>query len=336
MQKKMLVALPLYLALSLSATAQNAPSDTIAIMPFTGTKVLLIGNSMQRLMKENNFELQKNQFATDMKEASKEPGFAEDTKEVIYLVAPDGRRRLKAKPEELVPFDTQTEIRAFASNLPPYHYTIFDLQRQFEYHIFVTQPQQLEQLASTNFSLPINALETKEKKAYKYSRIDLDQDNKEWKVAPQRSNQRAIIELSTSFAVGLYNSTLSPGIGVHADFVFLNKHRIPQYKIGTGFTLQALSEYQNFQFKNVHGAVSADIRLLWNVARQPNRSLWTGFLIGRLRSGIPEGSTIKHPLADRFKFGVAVESGFLGIEFGVLPPRRSEPTLHNLTFRFRF
>lgn len=334
MQKKMLAALGLCFAIS--ASAQNIPSDTIVITPLTGTKVLLIGNSMDRIMKENNFELQKNQFATDMKEAFKEPGFADDTKEVIYLVAPDGRRRLKAKPEELAPFDTQKEIRFFASNLPPYHYTIYDLQRQFEYHIFLTQPQQLEQLATTNFSLAINAVETKEKKAKSYARIDVEQDNKEWRVTPKKEGRRLVMELSTSFAVGLYNSTLSPGIGIHVDFPFLNKHGIPKFKIGTGFTLQALSEYQDFHFKNVHGAVSGDIRLMWNAARQPSRWLWAGLLLGRLRSGIPEGSTVKHPLADRFKFGVAAESGFLGIEFGVLPPRRSEPTLHNLTFRFRF
>jgi hypothetical protein len=335
MQKKMLLALGLCFALYVSTNAQNAPSDTIAITPLQGTKILLVGNSMERLVKENNFELQKNQFVTDMKEASKEPGF-EDTKEVLYFVAPDGRRRLKAKPEELVPFDTQKEIQSFSSNLPPYHYTIFDLQRQFEYHIFLTQPLQLEELTGMNFTLAINALEAKEKKAKSFVRINVEQDNKEWKVTPTKQNRGVVLELSTSFAVGLYNSTLSPGLGVHADFVFMNKYRVPKYKIGTGFTLQALSEYQNFQFKNVHGAISADIRLLSNIAKQPGRSLWTGFLVGRLRSGIPEGSTVKHPLADRFKFGVAVESGFLGVEFGVLPPRGNESTLHNLTFRFRF
>lgn len=337
MKKKMLWAFWPCLAFAIPVAAQNLPSDTIALTPIPGTKVLLIGKSMESIIKTNNFEVQKTQFIADMKASANEGDFPEAPREVIYLVAADGRRRLKAKPEELTPFDTQKEIADFANNLPPIHYTIFDLQRQFEYHIFLSRPEQLAQLSTINFSTAINALEEKERNAKRFARIDAEPEGGDWKITPMPVNlPRAILEFSTNFAVSLYNSTLAPGIGFNLDIVWLNKHRIPKYKLGSSLTVQALSEYQDFQFKNIHGALSTDVRFLWNVARTSNRPFWTGFLVGRLRSGTPDSTNLKYALADRFKFGISSEAGFLGVDFGIIPPRGTASTLHNLTFRFRF
>ncbi|HUC81128.1 MAG TPA: hypothetical protein VMR70_09440 [Flavisolibacter sp.] len=336
MKKKMHWAFWPCLVFTVYATAQNAPADTIAISPLPGTKILLVGNNMNRLLKENNFEVQKVQFIADMKAAEKEKDFPGTAKEAIYLVAADGRRRLKAKPEELSPFDTQKEIAGFVGNLPPVHYAIYDLPRQFEYHIFLSDPEQLQQLSAVNFTAAVEALKTKEQRPNRFFRIDLEMEGNEWKATPLPTNSRGYCELSTNVAVNLYNSTLAPGIGISAAKVWLNKHKAPTHKLSASLTVQAISEYQDFQFKNIHGALSSDVRFMWNVARNSNRPLWTGLLAGSLRSGTPDSANVKYVLADRRKFGVSSETGFIGIDYSIIPPRGTNATLHNLTFRFRF
>ena len=331
MNNKMLKALGYCLALTLASNAQTKYADTIAITPLPGSKVFLIGNKMSSLLKENNFEVVKNQFISDMKKSAEDKAFPVDPKEAIYMIAADGRRRLKAKPEELAPFDTQKEINDFDAGLLPVHYSIYDLKKGFEYHIYLSDAQQLDQLSAINFSLALAAINDKEKLDRKYAKIEIEQDNDAWKTNGLPKARMALLELSTSFAVGLFNSTLSPGLGVHIDFHFKDKYLLSRYKVGGGLTLYALSEHQDYQFKNIYGAVGVDLRLMKNIAATNSNPLWIGFLAGRLRNGIDSSS-----LRNRWKFGFAVEKGFLGIEWAFIPPKNDHPSMTNLTFRFRF
>ena len=75
MNNKMLKALGYCLALTFASNAQTKYADTIAITPLPGSKVLLIGNKMSSLLKENNFEVVKNQFISDMKNQQKTKRF---------------------------------------------------------------------------------------------------------------------------------------------------------------------------------------------------------------------------------------------------------------------
>lgn len=336
MFKQMLQALGLCFALTTFSNAQTITNDTVSITPLQGSRILLVGRQMKTLLRENNFELLKNQFIADMKVSAKDNDFPASPMEVIYLVAADGRRRLKTKPQELVSFDTQKEMREFSDGLPPFHYTIYDLGKQFEYHLYLKNAEQLYQLADINFKTIMDAIEAKEKKPNAYTKIEVEGDNKDWQVNPVKIKKAVLLELSTSYGIALFNSSLSPVLGVHGDITFHNKYRMPQYKIGTSFSLYAFSELHDFQFKNIYGATSTDIRVMKNIAPPQNRAAWLGFLIGRIRSGAELVSAQKPSLTNRLKFGIAAETGLIGIEYGFIIPKNNQSSLTNLTFRFRF
>jgi hypothetical protein len=335
MKLHMLWAWMICIALSVSAAAQKPLSDTIAITPFPDSKVLLIGPDMNKLVKENNFELLKNGFITDMKESAKDADFPANAKEAIYLVAADGRRRIKAKPEELTPFDTDKEISTFSAGLPPVHYTIYDLRNAMEYHIYLKDPQQLDLLSAINFTTIQMPVEAQGKSVSKVTKLEVERENNEWQVIAPRPIRSATLELYAGFNASLFNSTLSPGISGHVDFLFLTKHRTPRYKIGTAFTLNALGEFQDYKFKNLHLARGVDIRLMKNYYTDNSRPLWYGILIGHIRRAENLDSLPSRSLSNRFKFGIAADKGHLGVEYAFIPATRTEPSLQNLTFRFR-
>ncbi|HEY0039668.1 MAG TPA: hypothetical protein VGB71_03345, partial [Flavisolibacter sp.] len=237
MNLQMLWALGICIALTITAKGQKPLQDTISITPFPEARVLLVSRDIDKLVRENNFEVLKNQFIADMKESAKDSDFPAQPREAIYMVAADGRRRIKAKPEELAPFDPVKEINEFSAGLPPVHYTIYDLARMMEYHIFLKTTEQLTQLTDINFTSIQAPLEARRKSVLKSVKVEVERENNSWQVTPFISRRSMILELSTGFNVSLFNSTLSPGLSIHFDFVFLNKHRIPRYKIGTSFTM---------------------------------------------------------------------------------------------------
>ncbi|RYF84208.1 MAG: hypothetical protein EON98_09595 [Chitinophagaceae bacterium] len=146
-----------------------------------------------------------------------------------------------------------------------------------------------------------------------------------------------MLELYPSFGIGSFNSVISPGLGIHVDLVFLNKHRLPIYKLGSSATFYALGEYENLQFKNVYAATSLDLRLMKNLTPKTVKPLWLGFLFGRLRTGdIQDAAGQKPSLHDRIKFGIAAEIGSVAVDYSFIPATSTQASLRNITFRFRF
>lgn len=326
-------AFGLCLALTLHAAAQNG-QDTIAVTPLPGAKVFVVGNGMSRLLKEANFELLKNSFIADMKQAAADSDFVAAPTEAVYFIAKDGRRRLKLKPEEPFAFDVQAEIKAFEKALPPVHYTLYDLPHNMEYHIYLKEASQLYQLADVNFVLMNRSIATQLPKPDQYTRIDAEADKKDWRVTADAARPNDWIELYPSVGVGMFNSTLAPAAAVHADVVFVNKYRTPGFKVASSATLYALGDYQDFQFRNVYAVAGYDVRLMRNFGPQ-KQPYWFGALFGRLKApGLSD--TVKASLRNRIKLGVAFETRSFAADFSFLLAKAGEPAMHNLTFRFRF
>jgi hypothetical protein len=135
MKMKALLALGLCFALTSPLKAQNKEKeikelDSIYILPFAGCRIVLVGKGMEKLLQENHFDVLKNKFIQDYHASAQDKDFPATAKQVIYLASADGRRRLKAMPEDSNPLKVEDEIAAFQNEMPPFHYTNYDLAKK--------------------------------------------------------------------------------------------------------------------------------------------------------------------------------------------------------------
>ncbi|HEU4470997.1 MAG TPA: hypothetical protein VFR58_07940 [Flavisolibacter sp.] len=322
MKNLMLLALGLCIALFTGAQTKitakqpetGGPSvDSIQIIPFEGAKIFLLGHNFEKLGKENNLELLKNKFIQDYRESSVDEEFPKGAKEIIYLYGKDGRRRLKARPEDIEPVDMQKEISSFNANLPSVHYTIYDLPKEFEYHIYLSSPEQLDQLFETNCALILSqAFESKKASDfYRWSWLEISKPDSSWSITRKATKRNRQIEFSTFVGAHLILSSWAPMFGFDVDYRFINKYGQSKFKIGIDVSNQVLANYEKLDFTNRNLVSAFSIRILGNPLGGA-RSAWSGFSFGQYRTSEP------NILNKATKFGFVSELGPLGVEFNFI------------------
>ncbi len=316
MKMRMLLALGLCFAFTFQTFAQeNKQQDSIYITPFAGCKIVLVGKSIDKLLKENNLEVLKNKFIEDYRESAKDKDFPAGAKCMIYLASQDGRRRLKAAPDENMPLNIEQEMTIFKSDLPPFHYTIYDLTKAFEYHIYVKDPEDLQKLATVNCTqLLAHATGADALKLKKYVSIEVGPTDTGFAIQQQRRNGMDAISLSGFVGAGLINSSFAPTIGLDVEFIKLNKYRKANFKVGSSYSFNVMADYQNKSFYNFYKFHSQDLHFLKNLSHT-KEDFFLGLSIGKYFTDKLFGSAMNGSLDKAWKFGVINQFKSFGIAY---------------------
>ena len=319
MKMKMLVASGLCFALHFPTSAQETKLlDSVYIIPFVGCKIVLAGNGIIKLVKENSLEVLKNKFIEDYRESAKDKDFPAGAKTIIYLASTDGRRRLKAMPDEDMPLNIQNEIKAFKSDLPPFHYTIYDLTKAFEYHIYVSMPGDLEKLMQVNCqALLTTSTAGKVTMLYKYTSIEIANSDSGFVV--KNKNRKSLDALSFAGFAGasLINSSFSPTIGLDVEFIKFNKYRKTKFKTGLSYSFNVMADYQNKSFYNFYKFHSLDLHFLNNLSHT-KEDFFFGLSIGKYYTDKIFGSARNGTLDKAWKFGIINQFKNIGVEYNFI------------------
>lgn len=329
---KALLALGLCLAWTVPSLAQDDKKevDSVYITPFAGARIILVGKGMEKLLKENNLEVLKNKFIQDYQESAKDKDFPATAKNIIYLAGADGKRRLKAIPDEVAPVNVKEEIKAFNSNLPPFHYTIYDLMKDYQYHIYLNGPEELDKLKAIDcIKLIAGAKKEKNQLGIKWARsteivpVDTVYFFKNFKGGhPDR------IALATTMGIGLINSSFSPNLG--ADFYFerVNKYGQPNYQIGVSFSSYILANYENKSFTSFYPISSYSLFYLKNYG-----STGLGLSVGKFLDGTGEPSVNHGSLNKAWKVGIISQYSKFGLEYNFIFDKQKKT---NTAFTLRY
>jgi hypothetical protein len=327
MKKMMRIALWLLIALNGNLYAQeNSPNqnqDTIRVEPFDGARIVLTGNNMKKLAGSNNLELLKNKFISDFRESEKDRDFPADSKNMIYLASADGRRRLKARPVEETGFDLDREISEFRQNLPVYHYTIYDLGNQFEYHIYVKDTTMLERLASLNCAALLSEATDKEPKALRKANVlQIAPADGKWTITGRGTKRFDVLELGTGIGLGLINSNWSPVIGVSMAVILHNQYGKATFRPGIDLKFHTFADYSNFEFSNIYTVADYSAFFTFNSSRKKER--WAGLSVGMLQTQHKEKAG---SLDGAWKVGIISTIGDFNVNFDFIRDRNKNSSL---------
>ena len=311
MKMKALVALGLCLALTVPLLAQEKETkelDSVYITPFTGCRVILVGKGMEKLLKENTLEVLKNKFIQDYQESAKDKDFPATAKNIIYLAGADGKRRLKAIPDEVEPVNIKEEIKSFNSSLPPFHYTIYDLMKDYQYHIYVTGPKELDSLAVVDcnnlISTALRSSSYHERKVRTILHIGKDVTDTSFFVKSSKNGNTAVLGITPFVGAALINSQFAPIIGGDFAFMDFNKYGKPNFQAGFSYHFYMLSDFANKSFSNFYPISSYSLFYLKHYGKTG-----IGLSVGKFSTGKIFGSARNGSLDKAWKFGVINQLG---------------------------
>ena len=314
------------------AISQVLAKDSIVIEPFAGSKVVLVGRSMGNILKGNNFEFLKNTFITDLKAAEADPQFSGLQSDAIYMVAEDGRRRLKLKPEELT-FDLKKELSNFSQNWPSFHHTIFDLQRSQEYHIYFSKAEDLDSIHALNFAKLFLDYESGFTELVNYTNITLTKEGEFWTLDKRRDKQKVIIEFRLpGIGVSVINSLIGPTVGFYVDFKFSDRYGRPGIILGLGGSYSTFGEYSDFKFKNMMVMRTVDLSISGSMGGNSS----VGFLFGYMKAYYPDHPGVQSDLNKKFRLGFIYKVNAFTVEYftPIIKLAANSSRHHGFTIRF--
>lgn len=336
MKMKALTALWLCFALinQLKAQNENKVLDSIYVIPFTGCKIVLVGDNISHIIKTNNLEILKNKFIQDYRQSTNDKDFPALSKNIVYMASQDGRRRLKAVPEENISFDIKKELKDFKNNLPIYHYTIYDLKQSFTYHIYLNDTADLEALATNNCQKILMDAASKNVKLNRYSIIEIGHADTGFAIQQKERFRTDYLEINAFGGVGLINGSLSPTIGGNIDFGWGKKYQTKDYKIGVGYSFYTFSQLENKSFTNIYPISSYDVHFLFNT--NPNtkhQDRWLGLSVGKFASSKIFGGTGSGSLNNAWKAGIVTEFGRMSLQYDFIFDKNKN-TNTGITFKY--
>jgi hypothetical protein len=337
MKKKMQFALGAFFALSstlVSAQKDERFMDTITISPAKDFVVMLVGHNINEIKEKNRFDSLKTLFIADWEQAIASNAYPANAKQTFYFVASNGKRRLKTESEEYqAAIDVDKEKQSLEAGLPAYHYTIYDLARGYQYHIYTNDPQKIPLLKDMNCNEIMAKTLTDKKANTKRAKVDIINNNNEWKAEYFVPQTRDFLVLSPTIGANLTGNSWSPSIGASMYVQFGNKYGTPKLKLGVTASSYMLSDYGGFQFKNVYAVGDFEGRLLWNTTHltQPKKPIWLGVGAGRI-NGYGKGDLDKS-----FKAGVIMQYKDLEYSFNFIKSKNTDKNLiYGLSVKFLF
>ncbi len=336
MKMKTLLALGLCLAHTLPLLAQDKEIkelDSVYITPFAGCKIVLVGRNIEKLMKENNLQILKNKFIQDYQESAKDKDFPATAKNIIYLAGADGRRRLKAIPDETAPVDIKAEITAFNSNLPPFHYTIYDLTKNYTYHIYVPSLEALDELAKVDCSKSVLEATANASSLRRFTTVSLAATDTGFTINQRTNRKRDLLAIFGSANGLVVNNGFSPGLGLNLELQFSNRYGTPKYKFGVEGAINFFADVKD-NTTTLYNINSSTGYFLKNLGTN-RKEVWLGLSTGRFSSFAEPDSSKNGVLYKARKYGIISQYNNWGLEYNFIVGKNDKVTA-GLTLRYYF
>jgi hypothetical protein len=305
MKKNLLAGL--FMALVTGSFAQSL-KVTMFISPFPDCSVELIGKTMPLIAYNNTFEITKNRFILDFRESVKDNSIPPDALHVIFLIDQDGRRRIKAETQPSFT-NIEKEILDFSKHPLPYHYSLYDIQNGFEYHIYLKRPEQLDSLYSVNFIDALNkAFTPMEKELNRSYSVHVQGIDTTWTVSGLQKHSKMSLELGTFTGLGLINNHITPLLGIGGYLKSLDNFGRARRRLGLLYEIRVLSDYSKYEFYNTSIIGSVNFQYDFNFSTDIKKEFWNGIHAGIFIA--KEGS-----LKNAFRFGFETHLSSFAVNF---------------------
>lgn len=297
-----------------SSTTSKMYKDTLMIIPSSDMKVMLLGKFQKDLSNFSDVDSLKEMLINDVASAKKQEGYPNDSKMTHYFVTGEGKRRLKAENEDFQEssVNVQREKRALRLDLHSYEYIIYGLKNNYECHIYLKDPGNLDKLSRINLAEAINAAKADPWNIKNSSRLDVAQENEKWILKNHSRSKQDMIELSPSFGLTLIGNRMSPTAAFNLSIILTNRYGHGSVKTGISYDLSTFADWSNNQINNLNIVNSYQLYVMTNLSDSKQR--WVGLQGGLLKSKANES-----PFNNKWKFGFITEGfGSFNYSFDVI------------------
>jgi hypothetical protein len=254
---------------------------------------------------------------------------------MIYLTGQDGRRRLKAVPDEMTPLKLEDEIAAFKSNLPAFHYTIYDLAKNYEYHIYVKGPEELEQLMAINLTNVIaDAKQPAHWRIKAITTAEIVPDSNAYAYRTSYKRRWDMLSLSGFLNGMLVNNRFTPGVGLNLDLTFNNRYGRPNYKVGYDFGVNFFGDSKGDSSLTLYNINSHGFHFMKNVSGT-KKEYWLGLSFGRFSTFAEPDKSRNGNLYRARKYGIISQFSNWGVEANLIS-KGDNKTTAGITLRYFF
>jgi hypothetical protein len=294
--------------------ATKSFKDTLMIIPSSDMKVMLLGKFQKDLSNFNDIDSLKQMLINDVIAARKQEDYPTGSKLTHYFVTAEGKRRLKAENEDYqeTTVNVQREKRALRLDLHSYEYIIYALKNNYECHIYLKDPGNLDKLSRINFAEAINAAKADPWNLKNSSRLDVEQENEKWILKNHSRTKQDMIELSPSFGLTLIGNKMSPTASLNLSIILSNKYGHGTVKTGVSYDLSTFADWSNNSISNLNLVHSYQLYIMSNLSDSKQR--WVG-----LQGGILKSKENESPFNNKWKFGFVTEGfGSFNYTFDVI------------------
>jgi len=294
-----------FIAFSLPLFAQTpepaASSDTLQIRLQGRNQVFITGKSLRGLAEYKSADSLKTIFFTDLEKALNSAAFPETPKRIYYFVNQQGKRRLKAELNEdlTTKLDLPYEKTRMILDLPPLHYTIYDLAKNVDIHFFLEDTSAFSVAANTSLNGGVQVMEKDRKKLRGLSTYRLEKTGFGFESRNPSKTTHFSTEAQAYIGGLLIGSMPSPVISYDFIFRITQKPKTNKVQFRAGFSYSAfvITEFKDNQFQNVNPGSYWHLLLQTNLGFE--RDSWFGITGGQFSTnnniGLPENA---------FKFGL--------------------------------
>jgi hypothetical protein len=302
----------LFIAFTFRAQAQTTTTqDTLQIKLQGRNQVLYTGNSLEKLTKYHRGDSLKTLFFADLEKTLAAGTFAELPKRIHYFVNQQGKRRLKAEINEdaATKFDLAYEKKRMELDLPPLHYTIYDLPRHVEIHFLLEDSAAFEMVNQTELNKAIKTLHKDRNKLTGLGTYQVEQVGFGFEKRKRKKRQNLTIESTASLGALLLGNQPSPLLSFDMFMTIPLASNTVAIRLGGSYTGFMLTDFQDGRFGNINPGNFWDGSLQFSIDRSKNN--WFGISFGQLSTEEPAG--LPH---NSFKFGLLTSFGENTLEYG--------------------
>ncbi|MBK0404813.1 hypothetical protein I5M27_17610 [Adhaeribacter sp. BT258] len=261
-------------------TEQN-PQDTVLIRLQGRNQVHIIGKRLRTLATYERADSLKAYFFSDLNKSLQNGSFPEMPKRIHYFVSQQGKRRLKAEINEefAAKFDLGYEKTRMNLDLPPLHYTIYDLPENVEIHFFLEDSAATELAATTMLSPALQAVKKEGKKANLLSTYRLEKTGFGFENRNPKKNKVITLEFNGGLGGMLFGSQLSPVISYDL-YITLPSRRFLKHRFGASYNGFLLTDFKEGKFENLNTGTSLKGYYQFKINSTGQHDSWFGLSAG--------------------------------------------------------
>jgi len=269
----------LFMFTAFTAKADDpTPSDTLVVQLENNNQVHIVTSSFSELARYHRADSLLAIFVADAQRAHAGKSYSEWPKVMHYLMTADVKRRLKIQSDEFTEeeFNLEKEKHRLQENVPPYHYTVYDLATETELHLYLERAENITLLQQHRIDSAIQALTRFKKQTKRYYKLQLLPQQQTYAVGNTKGKLARSLEFSPDVNAYLIGNQWTPTIGVEARVMLNNKYGTPYLSFGGAMMSYVFSDFGGGRFNGFTHNVGYDLRLAFNTNANGTKAYWFG------------------------------------------------------------